>query len=195
MYRSFWTTRRRGRQSPHKRGDVPFSSADMFAHCQISPQAWGCTVLYEIWREHLLNLPTSVGMYRRLCLFALPGRKSPHKRGDVPFYHISDWLCDRISPQAWGCTGPTENYRQMGRNLPTSVGMYRSEHGLFLGMLKSPHKRGDVPTLNHDALVQSQISPQAWGCTALQGHSTLRRENLPTGVGMYRGFYRASAFA
>ena len=132
-------------KSPHKRGDVPSGTPSTITCSQISPQAWGCTVVNRL--EHICgeNLPTSVGMYRCACDgTAMPG-KSPHKRGDVPKLACLFARQRGISPQAWGCTVVDLGRRVYNVNLPTSVGMYRHRRPFLIARLQSPHKRGDVP--------------------------------------------------
>ena len=64
MYRD-WMARGTVRvQSPHKRGDVPSLMNTVGTKLSISPQAWGCTVTREKAMAKMVNLPTSVGMYR-----------------------------------------------------------------------------------------------------------------------------------
>ena len=55
---------------------------------------------------------------------------------------------------------------------------------------KSPHRRGDVPSVLPGFYVVDLISPQAWGCTGRGAYPTSQLRNLPTGVGMYRLNYR-----
>ena len=52
--------------------------------------------------------------------------------------------------------------------------------------MESPHKRGDVPFAHSFPREHPQISPQAWGCTYLEGVFDGDVANLPTSVGMYR---------
>ena len=66
--------------------------------------------------------------------------------------------------------------------------MYRVVWGAIAILLKSPHKRGDVPKevcMTHETL---SISPQAWGCTDYMLLAWACVFNLPTSVGMYRVF-------
>ena len=71
-------------------------------------------------------------------------------------------------------------------NLPTGVGMYRGTLDFKMLELKSPHRRGDVPCPPLKSTTDGEISPQAWGCTAQKLTTRPLRQNLPTGVGMYR---------
>ncbi len=65
--------------------------------------------------------------------------------------------------------------------------MYRRRLRLLMEAGQSPHKRGDVPSSGCYSSASSQISPQAWGCTAMAAIYDARRlRNLPTSVGMYR---------
>ena len=112
-------------ESPHRRGDVPSSCACKTPENLISPQAWGCTVPAAASCSGVANLPTGVGMYRRVGYACASRDKSPHRRGDVPWLSRFARSTFRISPQAWGCTDLL--FRICGRrtNLPTGVGMYR----------------------------------------------------------------------
>ena len=125
-------------------------------------------------------------MYRLFRRVAICIGKSPHRRGDVPFYRSQILDCQPISPQAWGCT-VWEVFNGSGTpNLPTGVGMYQKEYMEKKLAEKSPHRRGDVPFPSSSFDIEAVISPQAWGCTGkLLAHSCPYR-NLPTGVGMYR---------
>ncbi len=186
MYRLILSRAIVGLQSPHKRGDVPYSGMPIPALPPISPQAWGCTRGRMIPTPPASNLPTSVGMYRAQNATLSLDSKSPHKRGDVPKWHDARLEVDGISPQAWGCTD-IANRRGMGlANLPTSVGMYRSARTHRPPPHQSPHKRGDVPRLLPVLILFLLISPQAWGCTDSHHRYFSSDRNLPTSVGMYR---------
>ena len=76
----------------------------------------------------MINLPTSVGMYRIYGHSASELPQSPHKRGDVPSPSRLDSIPLGISPQAWGCTEPGGQVCPGPGNLPTSVGMYRRRY-------------------------------------------------------------------
>ena len=111
--------------------------------------------------------------------------KSPHKRGDVPLTPEIDGVYGGISPQAWGCTGTGWHSPPGPINLPTSVGMYRSVRTSISACVKSPHKRGDVPSEHIHKGKSKSISPQAWGCTDQPPTEEIAHANLPTSVGMY----------
>ena len=186
MYRTaFWAVLGAAK-SPHKRGDVPNKTGGSASDTGISPQAWGCTGLEFTLHLCSSNLPTSVGMYRVFSIQPPLVFQSPHKRGDVPKRDTLITVRREISPQAWGCT---ENQNPIGahsRNLPTSVGMYRSLPEAPGISKKSPHKRGDVPRASDRFVYLFLISPQAWGCTGGRCHVDVESANLPTSVGMYR---------
>ena len=121
------------RQSPHKRGDVPFPMTFGRLLRGISPQAWGCTRNERRGIHAGVNLPTSVGMYRVAMPRGGTSGESPHKRGDVPRSIPIFPNQIKISPQAWGCTGAVVRHVLMThpiRNLPTSVGMYPRTCGM-----------------------------------------------------------------
>ena len=80
-------------------------------------------------------------------------------------------------------------------NLPTGVGMYLKYTTEFKFNDKSPHRRGDVPAPDLAVLCLWEISPQAWGCTAVTSQEDVSQANLPTGVGMYRKPLRSLASA
>ena len=84
MYRCNCNRHGTRRESPHKRGDVPTATFFIESSKEISPQAWGCTVVAPRPRQSLPNLPTSVGMYRPDSHAHIGLAQSPHKRGDVP---------------------------------------------------------------------------------------------------------------
>ena len=112
--------------------------------------------------------------------------KSPHKRGDVPTGQCRCAPSCQISPQAWGCTECNLNMIGGSANLPTSVGMYRTQRRRSDYIWKSPHKRGDVPDMFRYDGTNWRISPQAWGCTGGRSSNFGGNGNLPTSVGMYR---------
>ena len=186
MYRLEPRGRANWKKSPHKRGDVPHLPLRNYTPAGISPQAWGCTVPGTFLTEGTPNLPTSVGMYRGDRSIRRGGKKSPHKRGDVPCHDSRLGFGFTISPQAWGCTDIRNLQRRMRENLPTSVGMYRQIVPNEYRSIESPHKRGDVPKPNRGRYCPFAISPQAWGCTDPDTVEKLSGQNLPTSVGMYR---------
>ena len=151
----------------------------------ISPQAWGCTGSPKHRACNPTNLPTSVGMYRKLRRGRACWIQSPHKRGDVPPTVVSTSPFPEISPQAWGCTVHHSTRVQRVCNLPTSVGMYPRLMVMCEQLNKSPHKRGDVPYLGFCIFSPFEISPQAWGCTEQSHDLQSQILNLPTSVGMY----------
>ena len=166
MYRTAPTPRTLFRESPHRRGDVPENPSFNPCPAPISPQAWGCTEPRQLLAHYFVNLPTGVGMYRKTHPSILALRQSPHRRGDVPSIMRCLAVIVTISPQAWGCTEIMFFDGKSLLNLPTGVGMYRSESGT--------------------TCASSTISPQAWGCTVIQQNWQSAHVNLPTGVGMYR---------
>ena len=157
----------RWRKSPHKRGDVPRAIYLFLGRYEISPQAWGCTVVARQGITRIVNLPTSVGMYRVPSRYLRTKSKSPHKRGDVPLANRGLLTILQISPQAWGCTVLSRIANVFCDNLPTSVGMYRVNFRLKVRHIQSPHKRGDVPHYDVLKSLTKLISPQAWGCTEI----------------------------
>ena len=145
MYRTLMLSNWSSVKSPHKRGDVPHVSVDRVDNIKISPQAWGCTDFKMRDFPGVMNLPTSVGMYREQMMHSRSLSQSPHKRGDVPSFQMISNRLLQISPQAWGCTSSEPSQLQLIANLPTSVGMYRSLDLVKVKPMESPHKRGDVP--------------------------------------------------
>ena len=91
-----------------------------------------------------------------------------------------------FSPQAWGCSGA--RHRQgCGREVfPTSVGMFRGQVPCDLAPNRFPHKRGDVPAVDGEALVALGFSPQAWGCSDREAVVEGELNVFPTSVGMFR---------
>ena len=104
MYRRYGRNKVGKEKSPHKRGDVPFVPGIVRLSEAISPQAWGCTLHRCRVNYRDINLPTSVGMYRKGSQMARLFVQSPHKRGDVPENRSMSSADTPISPQAWGCT-------------------------------------------------------------------------------------------
>ena len=64
--------------------------------------------------------------------------------------------------------------------------MYLIQQAKTGRVMKSPHKRGDVPGIDACGYARIAISPQAWGCTVGRLPAPKWFTNLPTSVGMYR---------
>ena len=154
-------------------------------------------------------------MYRYALILRFgkgPLYKSPHRRGDVPpmsFMQVSRGVNLPTGVGMYRHAALTFSFGGASQNLPTGVGMYRQRpRGVFalrsacnlptgVGMYRlfcfclnirneSPHRRGDVPDTHTTMNWIDEISPQAWGCTVPYRRLFLWRNNLPTGVGMYR---------
>ena len=173
-------------ESPHRRGDVPMQSAIRLTPLKISPQTWGCTVSVRETSDQIANLPTDVGMYQKDGKEYQKLGQSPHRRGDVPCPTSHLRRDGSISPQTWGCTIFGHLIADRIANLPTDVGMYRTRPSPDRPVSESPHRRGDVPKIDAGFEATQEISPQTWGCTALERQIVGNDNNLPTDVGMYQ---------
>ena len=75
---------------------------------------------------------------------------------------------------------------------PTGVGMFPVSVAHAQGMVRLPHRRGDVSPKTGAPRLDVLSSPQAWGCfrsaTAEEGATNV----FPTGVGMFPSLCRDS---
>src|SRR6266542_3678944 len=97
------------------------------------------------WRQHLVVLPTRVGMVRASPIGSERDDRSPHSRGDGPSGAMYDQDGPGFSPLAWGWSecGPMQSVRS--QVLPTRVGMVRGAWTVPYTARRSPHSRGDGP--------------------------------------------------
>jgi len=134
--------------SPHVRGDGPVPRLIGWRGCEFSPRAWGWSVTHLALIGLLAVLPTCVGMVRSWCRSSCRSSRSPHVRGDGPagIYHAGH--LGEFSPRAWGWSDDTATMALPPQVLPTCVGMVR---GLSLQdrlVRRSPHVRGDGPSVS-----------------------------------------------
>ncbi len=161
-----------------------------------SPHAWGWSGRICDTLCRLGVLPTRVGMVRLEPWLACIAESSPHTRGDGPEWLQIGLVLAMFSPHAWGWSVTTSTNSTNNEVLPTRVGMVRQTGlGLRVGR-RSPHTRGDGPTLDCSALRLSLFSPHAWGWSARRGCRQRPKAVLPTRVGMVQinGFRRAFPF-
>ena len=85
MFRAWSSTGTRRSSSPHARGDVPKTFADVLAAAIFSPRPWGCSGDRGPRPGNGSLLPTPVGMFRVSDSRISPPGSSPHARGDVPW--------------------------------------------------------------------------------------------------------------
>ena len=152
--------------SPHTRGDGPIHRNTIWRVPQFSPHAWGWSVVHARGFGCAAVLPTRVGMVRRANDVSSKARRSPHTRGDGPFYRILSEDPDEV--------------------LPTRVGMVRVQAADGSGYGRSPHTRGDGPEFSEPCRTARLFSPHAWGWSVENEYHRARDEVLPTRVGMVR---------
>ncbi len=173
--------------SPHTRGDGPFSSSLSRSLRMFSPHAWGWSDLRRgrpKGREDsphtrgdgpsLLSLevcsgpilPTRVGMVRRRPACESSCCRCPHTRGDGP-------RAARATPFA-------------SLIVPTRVGMDGTPSSTAGGRHRCPHTRGDGPGRNDFMTFWDWMSPHAWGWTERRARVRARGRDVPTRVGMVR---------
>ena len=178
-----------------------------------SPRAWGWTAQGCQRVTALREIPTRVGMDRRLPCCGRSASRDPHARGDGPRPSCGTPSPQRRSPRAWGWTGTPQAARGAQGEIPTRVGMDRSDATTRQPRLGDPHARGDGPTSHMNCAVarsgdphargdgpaderRSSISttrsPRAWGWTARAPCARAPALEIPTRVGMDRRSARAS---
>src|SRR5690606_22359602 len=113
----------------------------------------------------LPNTPTRVGVYRQMRRPARCRSSRPHARGGVPPRSGKFANSRRSSPRAWGCTALADRRLELGRVVPTRVGVYRWTSSSFVETEGRPHARGGVPVADLMETRCRESSPRAWGCT------------------------------
>ena len=112
-----------------------------------SPPAWGWSAEEAAKVASKPVLPTRVGMVREMSAPINNGGRSPHPRGDGPPSEVWDTVKARFSPPAWGWSALTSGVWPAGSVLPTRVGMVRGDDRAPGSGSRSPHPRGDGPSL------------------------------------------------
>ena len=133
-------------------------------------------------------------------------RRNPHARGDGPIDAIIRQFRMGKSPRAWGWTVVGDVLPDEAVEIPTRVGMDRSDHEdqnyrqeipTRVGMdrpsvkrpaiaARNPHARGDGPDGQLISAEQKTKSPRAWGWTDAVDRIRATEEEIPTRVGMDR---------
>ena len=117
---------------------------------------------------------------------------SPHVRGDGPLSHLTLDRFKTFSPRAWGWSAMSIYHAMSGAVLPTCVGMVRYARRHHRQSRGSPHVRGDGPPRASTSIEPRVFSPRAWGWSETASARRVRRDVLPTCVGMVRAFTRRS---
>ena len=110
----------------------------------------------------------------------------PHARGDGPPLPRLPQLFVLLSPRAWGWSAVGDEFVNAHAVVPTRVGMVRSTTLPPTLSPSCPHARGDGPFREYAEGVVYQLSPRAWGWSALQRHTFRQAGVVPTRVGMVR---------
>ena len=172
--------------SPHPRGDGPRSGPRNCDCIRFSPPAWG-------WSDRRRGacviqrvLPTRVGMVRKPVENVIHCPRSPHPRGDGPTIGANRARTITFSPPAWGWSGDRPSCPRSGAVLPTRVGMVRAAGYSRSRTARSPHPRGDGPTITGGTFASPTFSPPAWGWSGIRFRSSSSAAVLPTRVGMVR---------
>ncbi len=172
--------------SPHPRGDGPPRRPSRESRRTFSPPAWGWSVISAVSLSLMPVLPTRVGMVRSWRSAARSPERSPHPRGDGPNLQRFQSPEEMFSPPAWGWSERIDALRSDECVLPTRVGMVRFRRQRCFMVQRSPHPRGDGPTIVRLSPHPGEFSPPAWGWSAYLLHHGRGREVLPTRVGMVR---------
>ncbi len=171
---------------PTRGGDGPWIPTDPFVDLLFSPPAWGWSVASLVAERLRQVLPTRVGMVRTWATQSGAAFRSPHPRGDGPYYGLVKAATLVFSPPAWGWSGLAVDAGAGELVLPTRVGMVRPTPA-SRGLCRcSPHPRGDGPLVRQEHTRRVQFSPPAWGWSAGEGVQRHPSVVLPTRVGMVR---------
>ena len=174
------------RRSPHARGDGPRWEALPSVVEAFSPRAWGWSERRQHNHGTCHVLPTRVGMVRATAAQPRYLPRSPHARGDGPTGRGDPFPEGMFSPRAWGWSDFHYEPRPSHPVLPTRVGMVRSFVRIDPGFYRSPHARGDGPSMRSSVGTATTFSPRAWGWSARKTWPNARLRVLPTRVGMVR---------
>ena len=168
------------------RGDGPYGSNPVIAQTPFSPRAWGWSVVVRLISRSARVLPTCVGMVRNSTSTKITKTRSPHVRGDGPKNGCADMLDELFSPRAWGWSADSIPTWADVLVLPTCVGMVRIRAISSRRRGRSPHVRGDGPSVLYRTGGPMMFSPRAWGWSGLSGKESRENDVLPTCVGMVR---------
>ncbi len=157
-------------RSPHARGDGPFTGNDGVTVNMESPRTWGWTARSCLPNLNSRGVPTHVGMDRHHYPRHHYPRRSPHARGDGPYFASVLESLSRESPRTWGWTEYDDCQYCRGTGVPTHVGMDREKPSPRCMCQWSPHARGDGPRETEAIIEKMKRSPHARG-----GSATLTR--------------------
>ena len=93
-----------------------------------------------------------------------------------------------MSPPAWGWPVPSYKRDCTADDVPTRVGMARNNSRRRIRNRRCPHPRGDGPQNKKMYFNSILMSPPAWGWPAQRDSPALHCADVPTRVGMARGF-------
>ncbi len=150
-------------RSPHPRGDGPNTRKRSSARQRFSPPAWGWSEAKAMAEIASDVLPTRVGMVRIRDDEQRAQSGSPHPRGDGPLVLRTVRDQKSFSPPAWGWSAHLRRRAEVGRVLPTRVGMVRPFRQSCTTARGSPHPRGDGPLSLFPHKLCGPFSPPAWG--------------------------------
>ncbi len=171
---------------PHPRGDGPLRSLLSNRWLGMSPPAWGWPAKRGFPAYMTTDVPTRVGMARRIFAPSFGLLRCPHPRGDGPRRLVLRWSARMMSPPAWGWPEYEESTGEELEDVPTRVGMARQAHESPFSRIGCPHPRGDGPLLPLLTDFSPAMSPPAWGWPGLADVRVLGSHDVPTRVGMAR---------
>ena len=96
------------------------------------------------------------------------------------------WCSDLLSPRAWGWSDIQRRTESNGKVIPTRVGMVRDFIQWRHDSWGYPHARGDGPVTHRPQRSRRELSPRAWGWSALPYTRASPDNVIPTRVGMVR---------
>ena len=151
-----------------------------------SPRTWGWSAPRVCGEHGAVVLPTHVGMVRRSTRWGRRPPSAPHARGDGPAARTRFQDAVMCSPRTWGWSARRQLAAELGRVLPTHVGMVRAIWARSSSAPSAPHARGDGPLAPLVRVKIGACSPRTWGWSVGSQQPTLWRLVLPTHVGMVR---------
>ena len=154
----------------------------------MSPPAWGWPGLALRVPACLQDVPTRVGMARHFGMSFPSCERCPHPRGDGPTGGLTCRTRSKMSPPAWGWPDRFITTDDVFSDVPTRVGMARKFFAPARYSRRCPHPRGDGPQRGILRQVMVWMSPPAWGWPVGIRWRARLSADVPTRVGMARGW-------
>ena len=139
-----------------------------------SPRAWGSPQHDRVGHVHRRSIPTCVGLSPGPRESTPGDAVHPHVRGALAPAWISRRSTAGPSPRAWGSRGAAFYRGEVGRSIPTCVGLSVLRDYDPDGSAVHPHVRGALQQERTPCASSTGPSPRAWGSHRL-GRARHRR--------------------